>query len=319
MTTQIENQKHKDTVYRMLYNDKSRQLELYNALNGSHYTNVDDLTVTTLEGETFLNMKNDVSFIFNDELSLFEHQSTACPNIPLRDLFYVSSIYRDITDINDTYTSKRMKIPTPRFIVFYNGTSPMGDQRVYRLSDMFVHKMDDPELELVVRVININEGHNTDLMESCKTLKQYSIFVGKVRKYIEEGRKDYCTKHAEIDDILSIDNEDRKNIIRTAVTKAIDDCIENDILKEFFEQYRKEVINVGVIEYSAERHLQAVKSEGYDEGLDAGIQIGVTQGLDTGIIGAVAIMRGLNLSDDSIIEKICQQYGLTTDQAKKYL
>ncbi len=315
MTTQIENQKHKDTVYRMLYKDKHRQLELYNALNGSHYTNVDDLIVTTLEGETFLNMKNDVSFIFNDELSLFEHQSTACPNIPLRDLFYVSSIYRDITDINDTYTSKRMKIPTPRFIVFYNGTAPMEDQRVYKLSEMFSHKMENPELELTVRVININEGHNEELMQSCKSLKQYSIFVGMVRKYIEEGRDEYSKLHGDADDILAIENDDRKIIIREAVTKAIDECIKHDILKDFFVQYRREVIEVGVIEYSAERHLKAVKSEGYDEGYETGYGTGY----DDGIKGAVKIMRSLGMDDNTIVIKLCEQYGLSNEMAKKYL
>ena len=234
-----------------------------------------------------------------------------CPNIPLRDLFYVASIYRDMIDINDTYTAKRMKIPTPRFVVFYNGTAPMEDQRVYKLSDMFGHKTDTPELELVVRVININEGHNKELMEACKSLKQYSLFVSKVRKYIEEERKKYSEVHEEVDDILILSNEERKTIISDAVAKAIDECIAEDILRDFFEKYREEVIKVGVIEYSAERHLNAVKNEGIDIGIDIG--------LDKGIAGAAEILRGLGLENDAIVDKLCEQYDLSSEQASKYL
>ena len=307
MTTQIENQKHKDTVYRMLYQDKTRLLELYNGLNGSNYTNVEDLTVTTLEGETFLKMKNDVSFVFNDELSLYEHQSTACPNIPLRDLFYVASLYRDMIDINDTYLAKRMKIPAPRFVVFYNGTTPMEDQRVYKLSDMFEHEVNPPEMELVVRVININEGHNKALMDSCKSLKQYSIFVGKVRKYIERVKNEYSETNSMVENIIGIDSENRKKIISEAVNIAIDECIDEDILKDFFEQYRKEVIEVSVIEYSAERHINAVRNEAYDSGLEQGIT------------GTVAILHKLGYDDEAIVDNICGQYGLTEEQARKYL
>ena len=252
----IDNRNHKDTVFRMIFSEKGRLLELYNAMNGTNYTNEDDLMITTLEGETFLGMKNDVSFVLYYDLSLFEHQSTPCPNIPLRDLFYVADILRGLIDITQTYKTQLMKIPTPRFVVFYNGTIPMEDEKVYRLSDMFEYKTDSPELELTVKALNINEGHNTELLEACKTLKGYSIFVSKVRKYIGE--------------VLGKDTEERNEIIREAVNKAIDECIEEDVLKAFFLKYRKEVVDMGVLGYSAERHMQVVQEENYDLGFTDG-------------------------------------------------
>ncbi len=302
--TAFENKAHKDTVFRMLYREKKELLELYNALNGTNYTNEEELVVTTLEGETLLGMKNDVSYIFNDELNLYEHQSTPCPNIPLRDLSYVASIYREQIDISKTYRSKPMTIPTPRFVVFYNGTIPMEDEKMYKLSDMFEKKTDTPELELIVKVFNINEGHNEDLLKACKTLRGYSIFVAKVRKYIVETKESH-KKNTE--EFFYLDEKERQSIIAEAVTQAIDWCIENDILKEFFQKYREEAVSVSVIEYSAERHMQAIKEEGYDIGLKEGIS------------GAVSLLRKMGLDETMILKKISEQYDISTEQAEKYL
>ena len=314
--TAFENKAHKDTVFRMLYREKKELLELYNALNGTNYTNEEELVVTTLEGETLLGMKNDVSYIFNDELNLYEHQSTPCPNIPLRDLSYVASIYREQIDISKTYRSKPMTIPTPRFVVFYNGTIPMEDEKMYKLSDMFEKKTDTPELELIVKVFNINEGHNEDLLKACKTLRGYSIFVAKVRKYIVEAKESHKENTEEF---FYLNEKERQLIIAEAVTKAIDWCIENDILKEFFQKYREEAVSVSVIEYSAERHMQAIKEEGYEEGLSQGHANGIKEGLQEGISGAVSLLKEMGLDETAISEKICEQYNISMEQAKEYL
>ncbi|SHN60146.1 hypothetical protein SAMN02745247_02181 [Butyrivibrio hungatei DSM 14810] len=244
----IENQKYKDTVFRKLFHDKERLLELYNGVNHSNYDNPDDLEITTLEGNTFLNMKNDLSFIIDYELSLYEHQSTPCPNIPLRNLEYVASIYREIIPIEETYKTKKIDIPTPRFITFYNGAVKMEDEKIYKLSDLYHKSTDNPELELIVKVININEGHNKELMDDCKTLKEYSIFVAKVRKCIKE----------------------EKSNVKVAITRAVDECINEDILKDFLLQNREEVIEMGVLGYNAEKHLQVIQDESFDDGVKVG-------------------------------------------------
>lgn len=79
------NREHKDTVFRMIYKEKKELLTLYNALNGTDYQNPEELTVTMLENAIYFGMKNDVSFLLDSRLMLYERQSTWNPNIPLRD------------------------------------------------------------------------------------------------------------------------------------------------------------------------------------------------------------------------------------------
>lgn len=264
---QIENKKYKDTVFRMLFNNKVRLLELYNAINGTSYHNPDDLTITTLNGETFLKMKNDLSFIINFELNLFEHQSTPCPNIPLRDLYYLAANLKELYPTEKIYSPTKLKIPTPKFIMFYNGTSLMEDVETYRLSDMFARQVESPAVELIVTALNVNSGHNKELMEACETLKGYSLFVAKVRQYKQEAEKDYDSSHATPLKLLVDSKEVMTGIVSSSVNKAIDECIQEGILKDFFSEYRKEIIEVGVLEYSYERHMQILQDESFDAGV----------------------------------------------------
>ncbi|MGF0034530.1 hypothetical protein ACQRBN_16480, partial [Bariatricus sp. SGI.154] len=168
---------YKDRIFRMIFKEKKELLELYNAMNGTEYTNEEDLVVTTLENALYIGMKNDVSFVLYDKLTLYEHQSTKNPNIPLRDLFYVANVYSNLTKDDNLYSSTLVKIPEPRFVVFYNGTEKMEERRELRLSDMYETKSGEPDLELKVTELNINQGYNEELMERCRTLKEYMIFV----------------------------------------------------------------------------------------------------------------------------------------------
>ena len=251
----IETPKYKDTVFRLLFNSKKELLSLYNALNGTSYTNEDDLTINTLGDSAFIKVKNDVSFIFNFELNIFEHQSTLCPNMPLRDLFYVAKLLKKITAEDDLYSSKAIRIPAPRFYVFYNGTDPMPDKKIYRLSEQFEKPVAEPDLELTVTMLNINEGHNPDIMKVCTALKEYSIFVSTVRQYTKEIPKDA---------------EDRDAAVKEAITKAIDKCIEDGILSEFLTQHRSKVVEVCMWDYNEELHSKTMKKESFDEGYDTG-------------------------------------------------
>ncbi len=242
----ITSPKYKDSVFRMLFNDKKELLSLYNALNNSNHTNPDDIIINTIGDSTFLKVKNDVSFIFNYELNVFEHQSTPCPNMPLRDLFYVAKLLKKITQEDDLYASKLVKIPTPKFYVFYNGTEPLPDEKIYRLSEQFEKQTATPNIELTVTVLNINEGNNKKLMAACNTLKSYSIFVSLVRKYIKEIPKDI---------------DDKEEEIKSAINHAIQDCIDQDILKAFFEKHRREVQDMTYWDYNEELHNKTIATE----------------------------------------------------------
>ena len=174
---------HKDRLFRMIFREKKELLSLYNAVNGTSYTNAEDLEIVTLENAIYMNMKNDLAFIMDSYLNLYEHQSTYSPNMPLRDLFYIAKELQGQIDHRDLYRNTLIKIPTPRFLVFYNGSEEQAEKKYLRLSDAFQKSMDDPDLELVVTMLNINLGKNKKLLEQCRTLKEYAIYVKKVRTY----------------------------------------------------------------------------------------------------------------------------------------
>lgn len=99
-----------------------------------------------------MNMKNDVSFVFDFCLNLYEHQSTVNPNMPLRDLFYVSGVLQKIIRKENLYASKTVRIPTPGFVVFYNGTEKYPAKKVLYLSDAYEKKEEKPAFERVYAV-----------------------------------------------------------------------------------------------------------------------------------------------------------------------
>jgi len=250
---------YKDSIFRMLYLDKKELLSLYNAVNGTHYTDVDGLEINTLQNAIYMNMKNDVSFLFNFQVNLYEHQSTVNPNIPLRDLLYVSKLLQNIIKDSDLYGTTLVKIPAPKFIVFYNGREKQPERRVYKLSDAFSKKQDEPELELMVTVLNINAGNNAEILGSCKTLREYMLYTEKVRGYAMQMP------------------------IEQAVERTITECIKEDILAEFLKKNRAEAMEVSIFEYNEELHLANLRREGYEEGLADGIERGISQGITQGV------------------------------------
>ena len=254
---------YKDSIFRMLYLDKKELLSLYNAVNGTHYTDVNGLEINTLQNAIYMNMKNDVSFLFNFQVNLYEHQSTENPNIPLRDLLYVSKLLQNIVKDCDLYGTTLVKIPAPKFIVFYNGKQKQPERKVYKLSDAFSKKQDEPELELMVTVLNINAGNNAEILGSCKTLREYMLYTEKVRGYAMQMP------------------------IEQAVERTITECIKEDILAEFLKKNRAEAMEVSIFEYNEELHLANLRREGYEEGLADGMERGISQGITQGITQGV--------------------------------
>ena len=175
--TPTANRNYKDTVFRMLFSDRKNLLSLYNAVNQSDYKNPEELEIVTLENAIYMGMKNDLAFIMDTNLYLYEHQSTYNPNMPLRDLFYICSEYQKLVDKKSLYSSTLQKIPAPNFIEFYNGSTAIADCTELRLSSAFEHLSGEPKLELIVTVLNVNEGHNAELMQHCSMLKEYAQYV----------------------------------------------------------------------------------------------------------------------------------------------
>ena len=252
---------YRDTLFRMLYRNKKRLLSLFNAVNGTQYDNPDDLTITTLEGVLYLGMKNDVSCIIDMMMQLYEHQSTFNPNMPLRNLFYVSDllqkyIYEEGIDI---YSRKQIKIPTPKFVVFYNGDEEQPERKEIRLSKAFSANTGETNMELVVLQININKGQNEELKAACKTLQEYAEFTERAREH---------RKEMELED---------------AIRTTIDECIRDGILKDFLLKNKAEVYHMCLYEFDVELHERVLREEEREEGRLEGIREGRLAGQQEGM------------------------------------
>ena len=238
----------------MIFEDKRKLLELYNAISGKHYEDPELLEINTLENAIYMSMKNDLSFLIDARLSLYEHQSTYSPNLPLRFLFYLSDMFSGMTMDANLYGTKKVELPIPRFVVFYNGEEEQPDRQILKLSDLYTVKEEEPMLDLKVLVLNVNQGHNPELMEACHTLWEYAEYTGRVRKYAKEQP------------------------IAEAVERAITECIQEGVLKEFLEKNRREAKNVSIYEYDQEKHIRQEREEAWEAGEKAGREAGERSG-----------------------------------------
>lgn len=229
---------YKDRVFCDLFSRKENALSLYNALNGTNYTDIENLEIITLSDSIYMTMKNDVAVCFHDSMDLWEQQSTLNPNMPLRGLLYFAKEYDGWLSVNDedVYSSTLVIIPAPDYYVLYNGTKEEPEFKELYLSEAF--SKPSPGYEWTAHMININAGKNRKLMSKCPTLLGYSEFVGKIRANQSSGLG-----------------------IGEAVDKAINDCIMNNILKEYFTKHKAEVKDMILTEYNEKLHEKNLKKE----------------------------------------------------------
>lgn len=244
---------YKDSLFRMVFREKGELLTLYNAINGTSYENPDDLEITTIDDVLYLGLKNDISFLIKEYMNLYEGQSTWNPNMPLRGVFYISQLYQAYVRKNhlNIYSAKQIKLPAPRYVVFYNGTREEPDRQILRLTDAFIKREETPCLECIALVLNINFGKNRELMEACRKLYEYSYFVSEIQGLLQEGMS-----------------------LETAIDRTVRRCIRENILKEFLEKHRAEVRNVILTEFDEELYRQLVYKEGREDGEAAGLTEG---------------------------------------------
>lgn len=244
------NLNHKDSLFRMIFNDKKDLLELYNAINGTAHTHIEDLTLFTLEDAIYISYKNDISFLFDESLSLYEHQSTLNPNMPLRGFIYFARNYEAYIKLRhlDIHSSVLQKIPLPRYIVFYNGTTDTPERRNLYLSDAFsTHPGQKGCLQCEATLLNINYGKNQALMKHCRKLGEYAFFIHSIRSHTAHGK--------------SLEN---------AVSAAVDECIQKHILEDFLVKHRAEVENMVLSSFDQENHDRILKEYYEQKGIEKG-------------------------------------------------
>ena len=230
-----DNLEYKSDVFSMLLQNPEYALDVYNSMNDSNYSNPDDLEIYLLESGISLSIRNDASFIIYNHLCVYEHQGSYNPNMAVRELIYfVNLITRLIKEKTiDVYGRKKIKLPRPQFVVFYNGLEERPERETFRLSDLFEEGEDEPQIELICEAININPNKNTMLKKKSYVLEGYCVFVEKVRKCGQEGMP-----------------------LKDALDKAVKECIEEHVLEEFFRMRGDEVKKVTVLDFTFERRIE---------------------------------------------------------------
>ena len=246
------NRVYKDRLFRLIFSSKEELLALYNAVRGTQYKDAEALEITTLDDVLYMGMKNDLSFLLDDVLNLYEHQSTYCPNMPLRGVFYLADIYRKYVDASggDLYGSRRLMLPLPQYLVFYNGTAQLPDRMVLKLSESYYLPEGlaaEPSLECSALMLNINLGHNRELMDNCRKLWEYAVFVERIRERLAAGEQ-----------------------LEDAVKQVVDICMKEGVLADILRTQRAEVEELMWAEFNEERFIAKEKEYSWEDGNKAG-------------------------------------------------
>lgn len=244
------NRLYKDRVFKFIFGNpenKEWTLSLYNAVNGSNYSNPDDIQFNTIEDAVYMSMKNDVSFIILDEMNLWEHQSSFNPNMPMRFLTYGTQLYEKYTATSGYYkfSRKLQRLPKPHCICFYNGTEEQPEQQVLKLSDAFGGEGD---IEVKVKMLNVNYGKNRELMETCQPLREYAWLVDRVREHQRVLQN-----------------------LEAAVDASINEMPDGFVIRTLIEAHRAGVKKMFLTEYDEEKMKEQERKEAFADGVDAGV------------------------------------------------
>ena len=271
-----DNVQYKDRLFNFLFGSEENKewtLSLYNAVNGSHYTDPSMIKITTIREVMYLGMHNDVSFLISNEMNLYEQQSTYNPNMPVRLLQYAGNLYERYFKENslNKYGGRLLQLPVPKLVVFYNGKKEQPDEMILKLSDSF-REGSDADIEVKVRMLNVNVGRNTLLLDACKPLGEYSWLVDEIRRNNTTNDEDGMS---------------------SAVDRAISDMPDSFVIKSFLELHRTEVKGMLLTEYNEAEAMELFREEGRAEGVidtlislvqkgllsikDAAAQLGITE------------------------------------------
>ena len=285
---------YKDGVFRKLFADKEKLIELYNALSGSDYSLDTELEIVTLDNSIFGDLKNDLAFIIDNKfIILVEHQSTVNPNMPLRMLIYIAQQYEKLCYSNEIYSSRRIAIPVPEFYVFYNGIADTPTEEELKLSDSFKIKCDTIPLEVIVKLINVNYEKGAALLERSRTLNEYSRFIYSIREKAKDMK------------------------LQDAVEETIDECMKEGMLRDFLKKNGGEIMSILCHELTREECEAIRENDGYLRGLEEGETRGIAQGREEGLLeGKKTIARNLK-SVGIPIDIIAENTGLTIEEVEK--
>ena len=283
----VVNNKRNDRLFKLIFGSEEHKdwtLSLFNAINGTAYTDASQVELTTIEDVVYMKMKNDVSFFINQTMSFYEQQSTFNPNMPLRMLAYSMKVYSAYLEKEDKanrlYGTRNVGYPTPKLVVFFNGTRNLPGRTILKFSDGCLGELKS-DIEAEVLMLNINRGMNRELMEKCKPLSEYSLFTTNVRQFIKDGvgRKE-------------------------SVDKALDLLPDDSELKRLILINKAEVIELFLTEYNEDAVHEVFREEGYDEGRNNTLHEVTVNMLKNGVdIKIIAACTSLSLEEIQELKK----------------
>ena len=287
-----QNRQYQDSFFVWLFSTFiDKLLQLCKVLDKSITS--EDIELIKLDNTLYTGIKNDISCkVGNRLIFLIEHQSTVNENMPLRCLQYIGRIFEKIIEMRDRYARLLIKIPTHEFYVFYTGNENLPAIQELKLSDAFIQKVEKPQLELIVKVINLNSKENEKLLDECPILKEYTEFVRIVKEYrVKYGKEGY--------------------------DKAIRHCIKHGILKDFIIQNAKEVESMLVAEYDYDLDMQVQREESYNAGITQGITQGLAQGVLKGILKKATETASRMKKANCDVAFISEMTGLSKEEIEK--
>ena len=289
------NRKYKASVFTLLFSEKEKLIELYNAITGSNYPSDADIEITTLENALFLGRINDIAFKLEDKfVIMIEHQSTLPINLPLRLLLYIARIYETLIEPESVYRTTLVRIPAPEFIVLYNGTDDLPDEKTVRLSEAFIDNSKQ-NLELTVRILNVNKGRNDEILRKNENLRGYAELVDRVRY-----------------------NQSANGMnLSEALVEAVTYCREQNILREFLHKHGSGVVNMLFTEFNIDVAKRVWKEDGFIEGAIKGKIEGKLEGKIEGELSKATEMASEMLAENESVDKIMRYTKLTEEQISR--
>ena len=290
-------EKYKDRLFCYIFGSEEHKdwsLSLYNAVNGTSYSEPDMISIETLTQVLYMGMHDDVALMLMDELNLYEHQATFNPNLPLRMLQYIANIFEVLITLQkkNKYGSKLILLPVPKLFSFYNGTTDKPEEMVLNLSDSFPEdKRAESDIQVRVRMININPGKNPDLVKKCRPLEEYIWTVAAIR-------------------------ENRKQMnIEESIDKALNDMPKDFEIRPFLMANRVGVKKMLLTEYNEAETMALFKEEGREEGLKEGIEKGVQKGITKATLENIQnLMDTLKFSAKEAMDAL----KITSEDQKEY-
>ena len=254
------NREFKDRLFNFIFGKEEHRefaLSLYNAINGSSYTNAGDIEFTTLEDVVYMGMKNDVSFLISDFMNIYEQQSTFNPNMPLRYLIYAGKLYsRYVSDSKlNIYNDDLEEIPVPKCICLYNGEDRKTEECFeLKLSTAFKNKKDG-DIEVWVTCYNVNYDTRKKLLRDCRPLNEYAWFVEETRKNTKAGEE-----------------------LKDAINDALSDMPEDFLIKKMLISNKAEVLDMCITEYNEAETFTLYGAQKEAKGRAEGEAIGEARG-----------------------------------------